>query len=66
MLSLLKSEPVAAQALVQAAVTLVTVFGLHLTVEQVGAINIFSAALLAFITRQAVSPVAKAAAGPAQ
>jgi hypothetical protein len=60
MLSFIRSEPVAAQAVVQAGLALVCAFGAHLTVEQIGATLAFSAAVLGLITRQLVSPVGKA------
>lgn len=52
-------EPVMILALVQSGLALALAFGAHLTVEQVGAIIAFFAALLGFITRQHVtSPAA--------
>ena len=55
---LIKQEPVAFQAVIQAIIALGTSFGLKLEAGQVGAIVTCSAALLAFFTRQAVNPVA--------
>jgi hypothetical protein len=57
--SLIKRYPVRAQALVVAGISLGTAFGLNLDGNQVGAIAAFSAALLAFITEQAVTPVSE-------
>lgn len=60
MLNLIRSEPVLLQGFVQAAVTMIMAFGLHLAAEQIAAINIFTAALLSILTRQAVIPVGNA------
>lgn len=49
-------EPVLAYAVVQAAILVATTFGLHLTVEQVGAIQLAALALLSFVVRAKVSP----------
>lgn len=52
-------EPVAIQALVVAFINLLFVFSvIHLTVQQMGATNMFVVALLAFLARGAVTPVA--------
>lgn len=48
------AEPTAILALVQAAVTLVVCFGLHLSPEQIGAILTFTGALLAVVNRSQV------------
>jgi hypothetical protein len=55
----LKREPVALQAAVQASLALLVSFGLHLSIESIGALTALSAALLAILTRRAVVPVAK-------
>jgi len=52
-------EPVLFLGLVQAVITVVTVFGVDLTTEQVAAINLLTVAILSFIARSQVSPVAK-------
>jgi hypothetical protein len=49
-----KAEPTAILALIQAGITLLVCFGLHLTIEQVGAILTFSGALLAVVNRSQV------------
>ncbi len=54
----IKEEPVAFQGLIQVALALGLSFGLNLSNIQVGAILAFSAAVLAFLTRKVVSPVA--------
>ena len=52
-------EPVAIQALVVAFINLLFVFSLiHFTVQQMAATNMFLVALLAFLARNAVTPVA--------
>lgn len=51
-------EPVLALALVQAAVGLATAFGLDLEAEQVGAVMAFTAALLGWLARERVAPMA--------
>jgi hypothetical protein len=53
---LIKQEPVAFQAVIQALMALGTSFGLNLSAGQVGAIVTCTAAALAFLTRQAVTP----------
>lgn len=49
-------EPVLAYAVLQAVLLVATTFGLHLTVEQVGAIQLAALAILSFIVRSKVSP----------
>jgi hypothetical protein len=58
MFELIKEEPVAFQALVQAALAVVAGFGWMpgLTQETMGLLLGFSAAALAFVTRGVVSP----------
>lgn len=56
---LFENEPVAVQAVVTAAIALVTAFGFHLSGEQIGAIMAFVAAVLALFTRRKVTPTAK-------
>jgi len=52
-------EPVAIQAMVMSFVNLLIVFAvIHMTDQQIGAINMFLAALLAFLARGAVTPIA--------
>lgn len=52
-------EPVAIQALIVAFVNLLFVFSvIRLSVPQMGALNMFLVALLAFVARSAVTPVA--------
>lgn len=65
MWNLIKNEPVALQGLLQAGLALAMAFGLNLDAHKQGAILAFTAALLGFITRQVVTPVAnpKAADG---
>jgi len=54
-----RREPVAIQALVVAFINLLFVFSLiRLTVQQMAATNMFLVALLAFLARSAVTPVA--------
>jgi hypothetical protein len=55
---LVKRNPVRAQALVQAVIGTATAFGLGWTAQQVGAVMILSAGLLAFVTESAVTPLA--------
>ena len=52
-------EPAMILGLIQAALALAMGFGLSLTTEQMGAVLAFTAAVLAVITRQQVTPVAK-------
>lgn len=49
-------EPVAVQAVIQAALAMALGFGIPVTTEQMGLILGFTAALLALITRQSVTP----------
>jgi hypothetical protein len=59
LIALWKREPVAIQALVIAFINLLFVFSvIHISVQQMGATNMFLVALLAFIARNAVTPVA--------
>lgn len=51
-------EPVFAQALIVAAIAMGTAFGLGWTGAQVGAVTAFSAAVLGFLTRKSVTPLA--------
>ena len=56
---ILKREPVVLQTLVLATINLLVVFDLlHLTDVQLGAVNTFLAAVLGFIVRQSVTPLA--------
>ena len=55
---LIKQEPVAFQAIIQAVIALVISFGVSLTANQVGAIAAVTAAVLGFVARQAVTPTA--------
>jgi len=57
--TLVKKWPVRAQALIVAGIALGTAFGLHWDGVQVGAVAGFSAALLAFLTEQAVTPISE-------
>ena len=59
MLKLIQSEPAAIAGLVQTLVLLVTSFGLHLSAEQIGAINAATAAILAVMVRGYVTPTNK-------
>lgn len=54
--SFLSREPVAVQAVVQAAIAMAMGFGMNITTEQMGLILVFTATLLALITRQQVTP----------
>jgi len=56
-LAILNAEPVAIAALVQAGLTLLVAFGLHLSGEQIAAILSFTGAALAVWARSKVSPV---------
>lgn len=58
--SSIKSEPVAAQWVLQCAMNVAVNFGLHLTTPQRFAVLTFTAAVLAFMTRQSVQPLHKA------
>lgn len=55
---LITREPVRTQGVVQAFIALLTAFGLGWTAEQVGAVMAFTAVLLAWVTREMVTPVA--------
>lgn len=55
--TLIRKHPVRAQALVQAGIGTATAFGLGWTAQQVGAVMVLSAAVLAFFTEQAVTPL---------
>lgn len=52
---LIKQEPVAFQAIIQAGLAILLSFGVHLTVEQMGTVLVFTSAILAFWTRQQVT-----------
>ena len=54
----IKQEPVLFQGLIQAVIALGTTFGLDLDATKVGAITAATAALLSFLTRQVVTPLA--------
>lgn len=54
---LVKRNPVRAQALVQATIGVATAFGLGWTAQQVGAVMVLSAGILAFLTETAVTPI---------
>ncbi len=54
--SFLTREPVALQAVVQAALGLFIGFGLPVSTEQMGLVLVFTAAILALMTRQNVTP----------
>ena len=55
----IQQEPVMFQGLLQASLALLAGFGVvSLTQDQMGLIFAFTASLLAFITRQAVTPLA--------
>ena len=55
--ALVLAQPVYAQALVQASIALATAFGLNWNGVQIGATMAFSAAVLAFFTQKAVTPI---------
>lgn len=57
--TLIKRWPVRAQALIVATIAMGTAFGLGWNGVQVGAVSAFTAALLAFLTEQAVTPVSE-------
>lgn len=52
----IRIEPVAVMAVVQAVIGLFTAFGLEWTADQVAAVLTVTAAILALITRQKVTP----------
>ena len=54
--SRITGEPVMTLAIIQMALALAVSFGLGLTGEQVGAVVVFSAAILGWIARSKVSP----------
>jgi hypothetical protein len=57
--TILKREPVLWQTLILAIINLLVVFDiLHLTDVQLGGVNTFVAAVLGFIVRQQVTPLA--------
>lgn len=56
---LILREPVYTQALIVAAIAMGTAFGLGWDGAQVGAVSAFSAAFLAFLTKQAVTPLSE-------
>ena len=58
MWQLIKEEPVSTQGIIQAALALATSFGLGLSSSQMGAILAVTAAILALLTRQQVTPLA--------
>ena len=58
MLSLIKTEPVLFQGVVQAGLALAVAFGIGLDAAQTGSLLAFSAAILSFATRTQVTPVA--------
>lgn len=60
LIALVKSEPLAAQWLLQCALNLAADFGLHLTPAQHFGMITFSAAVLALLARQSVTPLSKA------
>jgi hypothetical protein len=51
-------EPVAFQALLQGSLATLVTFGLDLSDEQTGSLLTFTALLLGFLTRRAVTPLA--------
>jgi hypothetical protein len=55
---LIKEEPVGVQGIIQAVLALGTSFGLGLSNSQIGAILAVTAAILALLTRQQVTPLA--------
>ena len=60
MISLIKNEPVAFQALIQATIALLVGFNvIDISEEQFGLLMAFTAAFLAFFTRKAVTPMGK-------
>jgi hypothetical protein len=52
---LIKAEPVSFQFIIQAGLAMVMSFGIHLTVEQMGTVLVFTGAVLTFWTRQNVT-----------
>jgi hypothetical protein len=57
--NLVLREPVLTQGVVQAVLGLVLAFGVDLSSEQTGAILAVTAAVLALVTRQVVTPTAE-------
>ncbi len=55
-MNLLKSEPAAIAGAIEAVLALVIVFGIKLSVDQVGAIMAVVTAVLAVLVRQSVAP----------
>lgn len=55
---LVRKEPVMFQGVLQASIALLAAFGMSMSVEQVGAVLAFTAAVLTFVTRSQVTPVA--------
>ena len=55
--NILGREPVLVYTLVQAAITVAVTFGLHLTIEPVGALLVLTGAVLSVIVRGKVTPV---------
>ena len=53
------SEPVAFAAVLRLGILMLTVYGVKLTIDQIGATMAFVEALLMFITRGAVTPNTK-------
>ena len=54
----IRQEPVLFQGVIQALIALGTAFGLQLDASKVGAITAATAAVLSFLTRQVVTPIA--------
>lgn len=59
----MKTEPALILGAIQSAIALAVSFGLRLTPEQIGGILALSAAVLAIVTRQLVTPNAKLETG---
>jgi hypothetical protein len=59
----MRTEPALILGALQSAIALAVSFGLSLTPEQIGAILALSAAVLAIVTRQLVTPNAKLESG---
>jgi len=57
MRTLLQSEPVAVTSAIRAVVLCAAAFGWHATAEQIAALMVAVEAVLAVVTRAAVSPV---------
>lgn len=62
--SILTREPVAIQAVIQAGLGMAMGFGLNMTTEQMGLVLMFTAAMLALITRQQVTPFEASGTNP--